>query len=83
MAVTVLPPSTAFSRGVVSLMLDDRVVVNDTVSGRILALDAGGARVWRQLGGQSAGEASIDIDGPVIGQFVTQLRELGLVVGAA
>jgi hypothetical protein len=83
MDVTVLPASPAFSPGVVSLMLDDRVVVHDTVSGRIFALDAGGARVWRQLGGHAAGDASIDIEGPVIGPFVAQLRELGVVVGGA
>ena len=31
----------------------DRVVVHNTASGRIFALDAGGTRVWRQLGGWS------------------------------
>jgi hypothetical protein len=82
MEVEVLPPSPAFSAGVVSVMLDDRVVVHDTMSGRILALDAGGAQVWRQLGGQSA-DSGIDINGPVIGRFVDQLRELGVLAGAA
>jgi hypothetical protein len=80
--IAVLPSSEAFSPGVVSVILGDRVVVHDTDSGRILALDAGGARVWKQLGGWCDGDA-IDVDGPVVGPFVAQLRELGVVAGAA
>jgi hypothetical protein len=80
--VSVLPPSDAFSPGVVSVSLGDRVVVHSTVSGRILALDAGAAQVWRQLGGWSV-DHDIDIDGPVIGPFVAQLRALGVLAGAA
>jgi hypothetical protein len=79
--VAVLPGSPAFSAGVVSVMLGDRVVIHDTVSGRILALDAGGTRVWRQLGGWGLDE--VDVDGPVIGPFVEQLRALGVLAGAA
>jgi hypothetical protein len=80
--VAVLPSSPAFSPGVVSVTIGDRVVIHDTVSGRILALDAGGTRVWRQLGGW-CDDDGIDVDGPVIGPFVAQLRELGVVAGAA
>jgi len=80
--VSVLPSSPAFSPGVLSVMLGDRVVVHDTVSGRILALDAGGTRVWKQLGGW-CDDDGIDVDGPAIGPFVAQLRALGVVAGAA
>jgi hypothetical protein len=80
--VSVLPSSPAFSPGVVSVVLGDRVVVHDTVSGRILALDVGGTRVWRKLGGW-CDDHQIDIDGPVIAPFVAQLRALGVVAGAA
>ena len=80
--VSVLPTSEAFSPGVVSVLLGDRVVVNDTVSGRIFALDAGGARVWRHIGGQDDDGWGIDVDGPVIRPFVAQLRELGVLASA-
>jgi hypothetical protein len=75
--VTVLPPSDAYSSGVVSVMLGDQVVVHDTDSGRILALDPGGTRVWQQLSSRGEDDA-IDIDGPVVDQFVAQLRALGV-----
>jgi hypothetical protein len=79
--IAVLPPSAAFSPGVVSLAVGDRTVVHDTTSGRIFALDAGAARVWGRLGGWSDDE--IDVDGPVLEPFVAQLRALGVLDGAA
>ena len=79
--LTVLPPSDAYSPGVVSVMLGDHVVVHDTVSGSIFALDAGGTRVWRQLGGAIDDDA-IDVDGPVVDQFIAQLRALGVLATA-
>jgi hypothetical protein len=79
--VAPLPPSSGFSPGVVSVTIGDRVVVHEQGSGRIFALDAGGARVWRQLGGWNGG-GEIDVDGPVIAPFVAQLRSLGVLAGA-
>jgi hypothetical protein len=79
--VSVLPSSDAFSPGVVSVALGDRAVVHEVVSGRILALDEGAARVWKQLGGWGA-EDEIDVHGPVIGPLVAQLRALGVLAGA-
>src|SRR5262249_48589311 len=81
MDVCVFPESDAFTTGVVSVGLGDRMVVHDSVSGRIFALDSGGARVWRQLGGWSDDE--IDVGGPVIQPFVERLRSLGVLAGAA
>src|SRR5262245_48039066 len=81
MDVSVFPSSDAFAGGVVSIGVGDRMVVHDSASGRILALDAGGARVWRQLGGWSDDE--IDLGGPVIQPFVEHLRSLGVLTGAA
>jgi hypothetical protein len=78
--VSVLPPSDAFSSGVVSVALGDRAVVHEVGSGRILALDDGGTRVWKHLGGWDA-EGEIDVHGPVIGPFVAQLRALGVLAG--
>jgi hypothetical protein len=81
-AVTVLPPSDTFSSGVVSVTVGDRAVVHDTASGQIFALDAGAARVWRQLGGWKVDE-QVDVNGPVIASFVAQLRSLGVLAGTA
>jgi hypothetical protein len=82
MEVGVLPPSAAFNSGVVSVAVGDRAVVHDEASGRILALDEGATRVWRQLGGWSV-DPGIDIDGPVVRPLVAQLRALGVLAGAA
>jgi hypothetical protein len=79
--VCVLPPSDAFSPGVVTVAIGDRAVVHDTTSGQIFAFDPGGARVWRKLGGWTVDD-EIDVDGPVIGPFVGQLRSLGVLAGA-
>jgi hypothetical protein len=57
-------------------------VVHDTASGQIFALDAGAARVWRQLGGWKVDE-QVDVNGPVIASFVAQLRALGVLAGTA
>jgi hypothetical protein len=78
--IRVLPDNDAFATGVVSTTIGDRVVVHDTGSGRIFALDPGGARVWEQLAGWSHG---IDTGGPVIQPFVEQLRALGVLAGTA
>jgi hypothetical protein len=77
LAVSLLPPSDAFSRGVVSVAIGDRAVVHDTASGQIFALDAGATLVWRQLGGWDT-EQQIDLQGPVIAPFVAQLEALGV-----
>jgi hypothetical protein len=79
--VRALPNSDAFSAGVVSIAVGDRIVVHDSVSGRIFAIDAGGARVWRQLGGWA--DDDLDVHGPVLGSFVAQLRALGVLAGAS
>jgi hypothetical protein len=76
--VSVLPPSDSFSPGVVSVAIGDRVVVHDPGSGPIFALDAGGTRVWRKLAGWSE-DPDLDVQGPVIKQFVAELRALGVV----
>jgi hypothetical protein len=80
--VRMLPPSDAFSPGVVSVAVGDRTVVHDTTTGRIFALDEGAARVWSRLGGWSD-DTDIDVDAPVIRPFVAQLRALGVLAGAA
>jgi hypothetical protein len=78
--VRALPQSDAFSAGVVSVAVGDRIVVHDSDSGRIFAVDAGGARVWRQLGGWDGDD--LDVEGPVLSSFVAQLRALGVLAGA-
>jgi hypothetical protein len=78
--VEALPHSDAFSAGVVSIAIGDRIVVHDPASGRIFALDSGGARVWRQVGGWA--DDDLDVQGPVLGSFVAQLRALGVLAGA-
>jgi len=71
---------STFTPGVLSVGVGDRMVVHDSDSGRIFALDPGGARVWQQLAGWSDG---IDVGGPVIQPFVERLRALGVLAGAA
>ncbi len=80
--VSMLAPSKAVSSSVVSVALGERAVLHDTASGRILALDEGGTRIWQVAGGWSRDD-SIDLDGPMIGSFVAQLRALGLLASAA
>jgi hypothetical protein len=80
--VRVLPASEAFSTGVVSIAIGDRAVVHDTASGRIFALDAGGTRVWGNLGGWTA-DTGLDLQGPVVKPFLAELRALGVLAGAA
>jgi hypothetical protein len=80
--VSVLPKSEAFSAGVVSVAIGDRAVVHEVVSGVIFALDAGGTRVWKALGGWTDDD-DIDVDGPAIKPFVAQLGALGVLAGAA
>lgn len=75
--VTTLPWSEALAPGVVSLEIGERTVVHQTSSGGIFALDAAATRVWRRLGGWGT-EDELDIDGPVIRPFVSQLRGLGV-----
>jgi hypothetical protein len=77
--VTVLPISDAWSRGVTSVAVGERVVIHDGSTGRIYALDEGGTRVWRRLGGGASGEGA---DDAVSAQFVAQLRVLGLLAGS-
>jgi hypothetical protein len=79
--VRLLPTSRAFAPGVISVALGDRVVVHEGPAGRIFALDAGGARVWKKLGGWSEDD-SLDLEGPVIGRFVHELRALGVFAGS-
>jgi hypothetical protein len=79
--VSVLPASEAFAPGVVSVALDGRMVVHDPTTGNVFALDAGGARVWRQLGGWGDGDP-VDVSGPVLAPFVAELAALGVLAGA-
>lgn len=81
MPVTVLPSTEAVSPGVVTVAVGDRVVVHETASGRVFALDEAGAQVWRQIGGW--GDMEIDVEGPVVRRFVAQLRALGVLAGGA
>jgi len=80
--VTALPESDAFRDGVVSIAIGDRIVVHETVSGMIFALDAGAATVWRHLGGWPV-EVEVDVDSAAIRPFVDELRSLGVLAGAA
>jgi hypothetical protein len=79
--VSVLPSSDAVNSGVVTVTIGDRIVVHDTATGRIFALDPGGARVWRKLGGWVVDD-ELDLDGPVMRPFVGQLQSLGVLAGA-
>jgi hypothetical protein len=81
LAVALHPPSAAFTPGVVTVTIDGRAVVHDADSGVILALDEGATLVWWQLAGWSK-TTEIDIQGPVIQPFVSQLRELGVLAAA-
>ncbi len=82
--VTVLPASDAFRSGVASIAIGDRIVVHDTSTGMVFALDPGGAAVWRRLAGGSVdGDVDFDFDSVTIRPFVDQLRSLGVLVGAA
>jgi hypothetical protein len=80
--VDVLSPSTAVSPGVVTVTIGDRAVVHDTASGNLFALDAGATHVWMHLGGWRVDDG-LDLDTPMIGPFLTQLRSLGVLAGAA
>jgi hypothetical protein len=75
--VRVLPSTDAFDSGVVTVAIGDRIVVHDTTTGVIFALDPGGARVWRKLGGWVVDD-ELDLDGPVIQPFVGKLQSLGV-----
>jgi hypothetical protein len=77
MEVTVLPPSDAISPTAVSVQIGDAVVVHDTKTGRILAMDRAGARVWKAVAGWEP-DSEIDIQGPVIAPFIAQLHALGV-----
>jgi len=79
--VAALPPSPAINPTVVSIAIGDRVVIHDEASGRILALDAAGAVIWKHLGGWRT-DPSIDVAGPVVAPFVGQLRALGVLPSA-
>ena len=76
-----VPADNACSPGVTTVGIGDRVVVHNTATGQIFALDEGGTRVWPQLGGWAT-DGEIDIEGPVIASFVTQLRNFGVLEGA-
>lgn len=80
--VHVLPASPAVSPGVVTVAIGDRAVVHDTGSGSLFALDAGATHVWMHLGGWRVDDG-LDLDTPMIGPFLTQLRALGVLAGAA
>lgn len=62
---------------VVSVRIDDRVVIHELRGGRILALDPAGTRVWLHLGRWDPSD-DIDVHGPGVRPFVEQLRGLGL-----
>jgi hypothetical protein len=75
--VRVLPPSDALQPGVVSIAIGRRSVVHDRSSGRIFALDEGATQVWLTLGGWESDDR-LDLEGAVLGPFVSQLRGLGV-----
>ena len=78
--VRVLPESEATSPGVVTVTIGDRAVVHDQGSGRIFALDAAATQIWEHVGGWCV-DPAIDLEGPVVGPFVAQLRALGVLGG--
>jgi hypothetical protein len=79
--VVVLPESAGVSEGVVSITIGTRAVVHDRSTGRIFALDEGATRVWLTLGGWES-DPAIDLEGAVLGPFVSQLRGLGVLTPA-
>ncbi len=63
---------------VVSVLIDDRVVIHEPPEGSILALDPMATQIWLTLAGRNH-EEPIDLEGPVVARFVEQLVALGLV----
>lgn len=80
--VDLLPASEAVAADVMTIVIGDRVVLHAQRTGQVLALDPAGAQVWKHVGGWEV-NAEIDLDGPVIRQFMAQLRGLGLLRAAA
>ena len=60
----------------VTVILGGRAVVHDVAGGAIVALDEAATHVWLALGGQRA--MDFDPEGPVLADFVGQLRQLGM-----
>jgi hypothetical protein len=63
---------------VVSVLIDDRVVIHAQPEGSVLALDPTATRIWLTLAGRDGGDP-LDLEGPVVARFVEQLVALGLV----
>lgn len=80
--VDLLPPSDAVAAEVATILIGDRVVLHAQRTGQVLALDSAGAQVWKHVGGWEP-SAEIDVDGPVLRQFMAQLRGLRLLREAA
>ena len=74
--ITPLEPSDRTASGVVSVLIDERVVIHDTGSGRVLALDPIGTEVWLHHGGWSDKPPDRRADAP---SFIHQLAALGLI----
>lgn len=71
------PPSTAVAAGVVSVRIGDRAVVQHMPSGRLVALDEAGTRIWEHLGGWTP-DGALDLHEESVGRFLDELRSLGL-----
>jgi hypothetical protein len=82
MDVTLLPVSHRFVSTAESVQIGDRVVVHEHSSGRVFAMDPKASQIWKYLGGWDT-ESAMDVEGPVIEQFVAQLQALGVLAPAA
>jgi len=73
-SVDVLPGSPTVDVDVVSVKIDDRMVVHHRRTGQIFALDPMGSIIWEQLGGWV--DHGIDLAGPGVADLVGQLASL-------
>lgn len=78
--VRVLTPSDSVNADVVTVGLGDWMVIHHAGTGQIFALNPSAAQIWEQIGGWH--DAGVDLQGPVIRQFVEQLRGLGALADA-
>ena len=75
-SVEELSTSPTITDGVVSVAIADRMVIHHQGTGQIFALDSSASKAWEQIGGWR--DHGIDLAGPVVNQFIDQLRALGV-----
>lgn len=73
-----LPQGGAIRPDVTTVLVGDRAVVHEHPEGRIFAFDTAATEIWLTLGEWEVA-AAVDLEGPVVREFVDQLATLGLV----